>query len=200
MQRCQKVGYVRVSKEEQNPDNQRKQLLDAGVIEDCIFIDKGISGTIPAHQRPAFKAMLEYIRDPDHDVKYLYVYEISRLGRTTLETINVINEIESMGVMVWSLSPAEAFTRNEDKAIRQLLVMILSWVAQRERDNLVERTKAGLDRARASGKRLGRPRIDIDADQVMQMREAGEQWKDIADKMGVPVMTLYRYRKRKGFD
>ena len=72
---------------------------------------------------------------------------ISQTGRTILETINIIAELEKMGVMLQSLSPNESFTRYEDKPIRDILTMVLSWVAQRERDNLVERTKDGLDRA-----------------------------------------------------
>ena len=115
-----------------------------------------------------------------------------------LETINIIEEIEGLGVLVWSLSPNEAFTHSEDKNIRQLLLMVLSWVAQRERDNLVERTKLGLDRARDEGKTLGRPRADIDFAVVEQMRAAGDNWEDIAQHFNVPVMTLYRARKRRG--
>lgn len=195
---CEKVGYVRVSTTDQEPENQRKMLLAAGVVSDCIFIDKGISGTIPARDRQAFKRMLSCIQENPGKVRYLYVYEISRLGRSTLETINIIEEIEKLGVMVWSLSPNEAFTRSEDKSVRQLLLMILSWVAQRERENLVERTKAGLDRARAGGKQLGRPRREIDFQKVKEMREAGKEWQEIAIVFKVPVMTLYRHRKMKG--
>jgi len=198
MFQCEKVGYVRVSTNEQEPENQRRMLLDAGVVSDCIFVDKGISGTVPARERAAFKRMLKYILDNPGQIRYLYVYEISRLGRSTLETINIIEEVEKLGVMVWSLSPNEAFTRSEDKSVRQLLLMILSWVAQRERENLVERTKAGLDRARAEGKQLGRPRVVIDFQKVEEMREAGKEWQEIAKVSQVPVMTLYRHRKRRG--
>jgi len=198
MFQCEKVGYVRVSTNEQEPENQRRMLLEAGVVSDCIFVDKGISGTVPARERAAFKRMLKYIQDNPGQIRYLYVYEISRLGRSTLETINIIEEVEKLGVMVWSLSPNEAFTRSEDKSVRQLLLMILSWVAQRERENLVERTKAGLDRARAEGKQLGRPRIDIDFKKVEEMREEGKDWQEIAKVFHVPVMTLYRHRKRRG--
>lgn len=197
---CDKVGYVRVSTDEQNVDNQKRKLQAEGIPEDCIFIDKGVSGTIPARDRPAFKKLVKHIEEHQGEVKCLMVYEISRLGRTTLETLNTIEYIEGkLGVRVWSLSPNEEFTRQKDPTVRQLLLMLMSWVAQRERDNLVERTKAGLDRARAAGKQLGRPRVEIDGAKVLKMREDGYQWKDIADKMNVPVISLYRYRKRKGW-
>ncbi len=195
---CEKVGYIRVSTEDQNPENQKIQLIDAGIAEDCIFTDKGVSGTKPARERPAFKRLLEFTKKHQNEVKFLYVYELSRLGRTTLETLNIIDEIEKSGIQVWSLSPNEEFSRSEDKACRQLLMMLLSWVAERERANLVERTKAGLDRARAEGKTLGRRRADIDWDTVSKMRDDGKDWDEIAQSLGITNMTLYRHRKRRG--
>lgn len=195
---CEKVGYIRVSTEEQNIENQRIQLINAGVVESCIFTDKGVSGTKPARERPAFKRLLEFTKSHQGEVKYLFVYELSRLGRTTLETLNLIDEIERSGIQVWSLSPNEEFTRSQDAACRQLLLMLLSWVAERERANLVERTKAGLDRARAEGKILGRRRAEIDWDLVSKMRDDGKDWNEIAKKLKITNMTLYRHRKSRG--
>ena len=195
---CGKIGYVRVSTQEQNADNQKMILIESGIPEDCIFVDHGVSGTVPARKRSGFKKVLEYIKD-NKGVKFLYVYELSRLGRTTYETISIIQDLEEAGITVWSLSPNEAFTRSEDKAVRQLLVMILSWVAERERSNLVERTKAGLDRAKAEGKQLGRPRNNIDWDQVEIMRRDGMSWDHISGELKLTPMQLYRRRKQAGY-
>jgi len=195
---CEKVGYIRVSTKDQNPDNQKNILLEAGIPSDCLFIDHGVSGTVPARKRPGFKRLLEFISTHE-GVKFLYVYELSRLGRTTVETINVIQDLEEAGVTVWSLSPNEEFTRSEDKAIRQLMLMIMSWVAERERANLIERTHAGLERAKADGKKLGRPRTDIDWDKVDSMRADGMTWEDVADKLKLTPMQLYRRRKQAGY-
>lgn len=199
MVQCDKIGYVRVSTDEQHPENQKKALIEAGVPPDCIFIDHGVSGTVPARKRPAFQKMMEYINKHPGQVKFLYVFELSRLGRTTLETISTIEEMERTGILVWSLSPQEGFTRSEDKAIRQLLTMILSWVAERERANLIERTKAGLDRARSEGKVLGRPRQDIDWESVTTMRNQGQSWEQIATGIGMTYQQLCRRRKAAGF-
>lgn len=193
-----KIGYVRVSTNEQETDNQTKIIMDQGIPSDFIFIDKGISGTIPADKRPGFQRAMAYIKEHPNEVKFLYVYEISRLGRTTLETLNLIDKLEKSGIIVWSLSPKESFMRTEEKTNRELLLMIMSWVAQRERDNLVNRTKAGLDRARSEGKILGRPRAEIDFDKISNMRVNGHSWEDISKEIGYPVMTLYRARKRRG--
>jgi DNA invertase Pin-like site-specific DNA recombinase len=198
MAKCEKIGYVRVSTQDQNSDNQKNILVSAGIPEDCIFTDHGVSGTVPARKRPGFKKVLQFIKDHP-GVKYLYIYELSRLGRTTYETISIIQDLEEAGITVWSLSPNEAFTRSEDKAVRQLLVMILSWVAERERSNLVERTKAGLDRAKTEGKQLGRPRNEINWPLVETMRKDGYSWEEVAKKLKLTPMQLYRRRKQAGY-
>jgi putative DNA-invertase from lambdoid prophage Rac len=194
----EKIGYTRVSRDDQDPENQIRLLVAEGIPSDFVFVDRGISGTVPAEDRVGFRQAMKFIEEHPGEIKYLYVYEISRLGRTFLETINLISKIEKMGVIVWSLSPNESFMRTSEKSIRELLIAILSWVAQRERENLVERTKAGIDRARAEGKILGRPRADIDFVRLAQMRVEGKSWDEIASEFGYPVMTIYRARKRRG--
>lgn len=193
-----KIGYTRVSTIDQDPDNQIRLITAEGIPSDFIFVDKGVSGTVSAENRPGFQRAMKYLIEHKGEVKFLYVYEISRLGRTTLETVNLIAKLEEMGVMVWSLSPNESFTRQDDPNIRQLLLMIMSWIAQRERDNLVARTKAGVDRARAEGHLLGRPRADIDFEKLRIMRAEGKTWTEISDEIGYPVMTIFRARKRRG--
>lgn len=193
-----KIGYTRVSTIDQDPENQIRLIAAEGIPSDFIFVDKGISGTVSAENRPGFQRAMKYITEHVGEVKFLYVYEISRLGRTTLETVNLIAKMENMGVMVWSISPNESFTRQNDPSVRQLLLMIMSWVAQRERDNLVARTKAGIDRARAEGHLLGRPRADIDFEKLRIMRAEGKSWETISDEIKYPVMTIYRARKRRG--
>lgn len=198
MEIIDKIGYTRVSTKDQDPENQIRMLQAAGIAPDYIFVDKGISGTIPANKRPGFQRMSAFIESHKDEVKYLYVYEISRLGRTMYETIGLIQNLESSGIMVWSLSPTESFMQTSDTSIRGLLIALMAWVAQRERENLIERTKAGLDRAMAEGKLPGRPRVNIDFEVVNRKRIEGLSWVDIADDMGIPVMTLFRARKRKG--
>lgn len=198
MPETDKIGYARVSTNEQDPENQIRVLQNAGIASDFIFVDRGISGTVSADKRPGFKRAIEYIASHKGDVKFLYVVEISRLGRTTMETLNLIHDLETSGTMVWSLSDKESFMRTEERSNRQLLLMIMTWMAERERDNLIRRTKEGLDRARAEGKILGKPRAEIDFEEIERKRIDGVSWEDIAESMGVTVMTLYRARKRRG--
>lgn len=198
MPETDKIGYARVSTNEQDPENQIRVLQNAGIAPDFVFVDRGISGTIAADKRPGFKRAIDYIASHKGDVKFLYVVEISRLGRTTMETLNLIHDLETSGTMVWSLSDKESFMRTEERSNRQLLLMIMTWMAERERDNLIRRTKEGLDRARAEGKILGKPRAEIDFEEIERKRIDGVSWEDIAESMGVTVMTLYRARKRRG--
>ena len=197
MSLCEKVGYIRESKGEQNPEKQKNKLQEAGIPEDRIFYDKGVSGKVPARDRPAFKKLLQFIHHNEEEAKFLYVYELSRMGRNMLDTINMVDEIEKAGVMVWSLSPNEAFTRSEDQSVRQLMLMLMNWVAEHERENLVAGAQAGLDRARAEGNIPGRPRSEIDWTKVEQMREAGAGWKEIAQAFDMSLMGLYKRRKAR---
>ena len=89
--------------------------------------------------------------------------------------------------IVWSLSPNESFTRSEDRAVHQLLMMILSWVSERERANLIERTKAGLDRARAEGKILGHVGILTGRGS----RSCGGRRSDLGEGRGRPGYEQY---------
>jgi len=193
-----KIGYVRISTHDQNVKNQRLLLQKEGIPRDLIFIDQGVSGSIPAKHRPGFRRLMNYITQHPDDVTHLYVVELTRLGRNTLETVTLIEELESRGIAIWSLSPNEAFTRSNDVAVRQLLLMIMSWVAERERANLVERTKVGLERARDDGKFLGRPRRDIDWAVVEVLRDDGLSWKEVSEAIDMSVAQLYRRRAAAG--
>lgn len=198
MRFASRIGYVRVSTYEQNVKNQTMLLRKEGIPNDLIFVDYGVSGSTPAKHRPGFRNLMRYIVQRDGGVTHLYVVELSRLGRNTLETVTLIEELEKSGIAVWSLSPNEAFTRNDDQAVRQLLLMIMSWVAERERAHLVERTRIGLKRARDEGKALGRPRRILDWAIIEELRNDGLSWREIADAMKLSNAQLYRRRAAAG--
>lgn len=191
-----KIGYVRTSTSDQNPENQIRLLMDEGVPEACIFVDHGVSGTVPVERRPGYSRMEEFIES--HAVKTLYVFEISRLGRSFIDTLMRVIELEEKGIQVWSLSPAESWTRIESKSLRDLMLMIFSWVAERERENLSERTKAGLARARAEGKQLGRPNREIPWKTVEKYRKKDISISAISRILDIPYSTLYQKYQERG--
>jgi DNA invertase Pin-like site-specific DNA recombinase len=184
-----KAGYVRVSREDQHPENQIKLLEKEGVPRENIFVDM-LSGITAMQDRPGYSAMLTFLSDKDDVI--LYVFEISRIGRSFIDTLTTVNLLERAGVRVWSLFPAESWSRIEDRKLRDLMLSIFSWVADRERESLIERTKLGLDRARAEGTNLGRPVRKIPRRQVKELRDKKISLAAISRILDIPYSTLRR--------
>ena len=142
-------GYGRVSTVEQTADNQRMEIERAGYAVEYWFADT-VSGKAHAAQRKQFGDMLTKLRKRDTVV----VSKLDRLGRDAsdvLATIKALAAIEAE-VIVLQLGKVD-LTSTAGK----LLVTMLAAVAEMERDLIVERTQAGLARAKAEGKTLGRP-------------------------------------------
>src|ERR671939_245739 len=127
------------------------------------FEDSAISGKIPAVKRNGFQAMLEIIMSEPIDA--VLIYELSRVGRTFWDTLDAIKAIEEYAPLI-SCSSRESFLQTTEPSIRKLMIGILSWVAEREREMLVQRTKDGMARAKEAGKGIGRPRKKLDKDNL----------------------------------
>ena len=193
-----KCGYVRVSREDQNPENQIQLLEKEGVPLENIFVDK-ISGVSNARDRPGFIALTEFIEAYRNEFEFtVYVFEISRIGRSFLETLNLVTMWEERGIRVWSLSPAESWSRIEDRKLRDLMLSIFSWVADRERESLIERTKLGLERAKAEGKVLGRPVRKLPTSRIKELRDKKISLAAISRIIDIPYSTLRRNYKDGG--
>jgi putative DNA-invertase from lambdoid prophage Rac len=191
-----KIGYVRVSREDQNVDNQIKVLLAEGLPRESIYVDH-VSGISTMEEREGFARMMQFIKDHVGEPITLYVFEISRLGRSFLDTLNMVRTLEVSDVRVWSLSPAESWSRIDDKKLRDLMLSIFSWVADRERENLIERTKLGLARAKAEGIILGRPKRVIPWKRVTELQEKDISLAAISRILDIPYTTLYRHNYQR---
>jgi DNA invertase Pin-like site-specific DNA recombinase len=145
-------GYGRVSTGTQTTDNQRLELQQAGyqIEPDFWFADEGISGKVASSQRPAFKAMFAQIRKDET----LVVSKLDRLGRDSIDVLQTVRRLSERGIRVVVLQLGNT---DLTAPAGKLLLSMLAAVAEMERDLLVERTQAGLARAKAEGKRLGRP-------------------------------------------
>jgi DNA invertase Pin-like site-specific DNA recombinase len=145
-------GYGRVSTGQQTAENQRLELQKAGyaIDDDYWYADESVSGNVAASQRPAFKRMLAQIRKGET----LVVAKLDRLGRDAIDVLQTVRQLGERGikVIVHQLGSTD-LTSSAGK----LLLTMLAAVAEMERDLLIERTQAGLARARAEGKVLGRP-------------------------------------------
>jgi putative DNA-invertase from lambdoid prophage Rac len=143
-------GYGRVSTQEQTTDNQRMEIERAGYSIEYWFADDGVSGAVLAAQRPQFREMLGKIRSGES----LVVTKIDRLGRDAVDIQQTVKHLKSLGVRVFVTQLGATDLTNP--AGKMLLAMLAAF-AEMERDLIIERTQAGLARARAEGVRLGRP-------------------------------------------
>jgi len=147
---------MRVSKndESQSPENQRSPLErmaeSLGLIIVNTYVDLASGGS---SNRPQFQQMLKDARDRKFDI--ILVWSLDRFSREGMNcTLNYLSKLEEYNVGLKSLQ--ESWLDTSDKGLGQLLIAIFSWVARQERERISERTKAGLQRAKANGKILGR--------------------------------------------
>src|SRR5438552_415523 len=144
--------YARVSTFDQEPENQLAELRRYAAAREWSIaehVDRGISGT--KDRRPALDALLTDARRRRFDV--LVVWRLDRLGRNLRHLIVLLEELSALGVAFVSLNEGIDATTPAGK----LQMHILGGIAEFERARIAERFKAGLQRARAQGTRLGRP-------------------------------------------
>ncbi len=180
--------YIRVSTDKQTTENQvaeLRQLAAARNLEPIIYEEVESA----AKARPVLDRMLTDARAGK--VRAILVWALDRLHRSMVGSIQTVLECDRLGVSVVSLREPWLDTAGP---VRPLLIAIFGWVAEQERTRLIERTKAGLARARAQGKRLGRPA----ASQVLLHAAAervcrGEPARAVARQAGLSERTLRRF-------
>lgn len=182
-----KIGYARVSTQDQNLDRQLDNLTAAGC--ERIFNEK-MTGT--RSDRPELKTMLLTLRPGD----VLVVDSFSRLSRSTKDLLDMVEKLNKMGVYLVSLKE----NLDTTTATGKMMLTMLSALSQFERDIIAERTVDGLKAARARGRSGGRPRSGSEKDraQAVALYEANVMTnKEMADKFGVSVSTLNRWIREK---
>lgn len=182
-----KIGYARVSTQEQNLDRQIDNLTAAGC--ERIYKEK-ITGT--KADRPEFRTMLDVLRPGD----ILVTDSFSRLSRSTKDLLDLVERLNNSGVHLVSLKE----NLDTTTATGKMMLTMLSALSQFERDLIAERTIDGLKAARARGRKGGRPTVGNDKvkAQALAMYEANVMTnKEIAEKCGVSTATLSRWIKEK---
>lgn len=180
-----KIGYARVSTQDQNLDRQLDSLEAAGC--ERIFNEK-MTGT--RSDRPELRTMLLSLRKGDTVV----VESFSRLSRSTKDLLALVDKLTNMGVNIVSLKEELDTTT----ATGKMMLTMLSALSQFERDLIAERTKDGLKAARARGRHGGRPRVGTEKDkqQAIAMYRANVMSNtEIAEKFGISRATLGRWIK-----
>lgn len=177
------VGYARVSTQDQKPALQLDALKAVGC--EKVFVEKA-SGA--QRERPEMKAALDYMRAGDT----LVVWKLDRLARSMKQLIETVEMLEGQGIGFRSLTEAIDTTTAGGK----LVFHIFGALAEFERSIIRERTRAGLDAAKARGRRGGRPpkltEKDLTAARAM-LAEASITVEDVAKRLGVSPATLYRH-------
>ena len=186
-------GYIRVSSNDQNEDRQLIALSGLGISKDCMMIDKQSGKDF---NRPAYQRLLKKMRPGD----LLYVLSIDRLGRNYEEIQNQWRLLtKEIGVDICVIDMPLLDTRNGKDLmgtfIADLVLQILSFVAQNERENIRRRQAEGIAAAKAKGIRFGRPEIstpDNFALVVSEWKEKRILFSEALQRSGLSEATFYR--------
>ena len=183
-------AYCRVSTLEQTLENQRREIQAAGFrIKKHRLMEESISGSVAATERPGFARLLDRL-EPD-DV--LVVTKLDRLGRNAMDIRKTVEHLETLGVRIHCLALGGV---DLTSSAGKMTMQVISAVAEFERDLLIERTQAGIARAKAEGKRFGRPpSLNKEQQQAVCLRiKNGETISAIARQFNTTRQTILHVR------
>lgn len=190
-------GYVRVSTREQNEDRQIIALNERNVPAKNIFIDKQSGKDF---ERPMYKRMLKKLRQDD----LIYVKSIDRLGRNyedILEQWRILTKEKKVDIVVLDMELLDT-RRGKDLMgtfLSDIVLQVLSFVAENERKNIRQRQKEGIEAARLRGVRFGRPEHQVpdDFEQICYRWKSGEIiGREAAQLCDMPLTTFYGRAKK----
>lgn len=187
-------AYCRVSTSDQTTDNQAQEIEAAGFhVEAQRIVTETVSGSTPASERKGFSRLLDRLERGD----VLVVTKLDRLGRSAMDVRATVDRLSANGIKVHCLalggidlaSPAGRMTMG-----------VISAVAEFEKDLLIERTRAGLIRAKAAGKVLGRRSSLTDSDKaaILSRRTQGASLGLLAKEYNVSRSAIQRVEKGSG--
>jgi DNA invertase Pin-like site-specific DNA recombinase len=182
--------YLRVSTDRQDNDNQRpevEQLVRSRGAELVAVYEEKVSGT--ARVRPAFDRMMLDARAGQLDM--VAVWAMDRFGRSLVGNLGAVLELDRLNVQLVSVREPWLDTGGP---VRSLLVAIFSWVAEQEAVVRRERTRAGLDKARRKGTKLGRPPTSfLRLAAAAKAKREGKSVREACKAAGVSQAALYRW-------
>ncbi|PVM71275.1 recombinase family protein [Caulobacter radicis] len=184
-------AYCRVSTSDQSVENQAQEIATAGFhVEPQRVVTETVSGSVAASERKGFSRLLDRLEAGD----VLIVTKLDRLGRSALDVRTTVDRLAAAGIRVHCLALGGMDLAS---AAGRMTMGVISAVAEFERDLLIERTRAGLERARAEGTRLGRkPKLkDEDKKLVLAKRAAGTSLGSLANEFNVSRSAIQRIEK-----
>ena len=187
-------AYCRVSTIEQTTDNQAGEIEAAGfAVDPKRVITETVSGSTAARERTEFAKLMDRLEDGD----VLIVTKLDRLGRNAMDVRSTVDALAGAGVRVHCLALGGA---DLTSSAGKLTMGVINAVAEFERDLIVERTQAGLKRAKAAGKVLGRRSVLDGPTQaiIRERRLAGVSLGVLVKERGVSRAAIQRVEKRGG--
>ena len=148
------------------------------------YVDQGISGA--KEHRPELDRLMADAHQRKFDA--VVVWKFDRFARSVSHLLRALETFRILGVEFVSLSEQVDTSTPTGK----MVFTVLGAVGELERSLIVERVRAGLRNARARGKRLGRPRVPVDASKVVRLRAQGESWAAISQGLGIGKGTAQR--------
>lgn len=190
--------YLRVSTDGQTTENQQKELNHLASLEGWenveVFQDEGLSGSLGRDSRPGFNELLHRASRGHFDI--VAAWSLDRLGREPKDVFELTAIAEKKGFTIY----LHKDRIDTGTASGELFFTIMAGMAKFERRRLQERIKAGLERAKAQGKILGRP-VKVVSDTKQRIRELkaeGKTVREIAAEVGVGIGTVARALKDAG--
>lgn len=185
-------AYCRVSTADQTTDNQVREIEGSGFKVDAKrVIAETVSGSVAAMERKGFARLVDRLEAGD----VLIVTKLDRLGRNAMDVRSTVDKLAADGVRVHCLALGGV---DLTSAAGRMTMGVIAAVAEFERDLLIERTQAGLSRAKAAGKALGRPQSLTKGQQeeIIAARSGGASLGVLAAKYGVSRAAIQRVEKR----
>lgn len=179
--------YCRVSTSNQFTANQVQEVKAAGFdVQTGRVIEEVISGSIAASERQGFQKLLDRMETGD----VLIVTKLDRLGRNAMDVRQTVEHLAGVGIRVHCLALGGV---DLTSPAGKMTMQVLSAVAEFERDLLVERTQQGLIRAKAEGKKLGRPIATQTTNNVQRLKKQGLIQTQVASELGIGIATVKRH-------
>ena len=181
-------AYCRVSTTDQTTQNQSMEIKAAGfAIESRRLIEESISGSVAAKERAGFMKLIDRMEPGD----VLVVTKLDRLGRNAMDVRATVEQLESSGIRVHCLALGGV---DLTSPAGKMTMQVIAAVAEFERDLLIERTRSGVVRAKASGKRLGRPPSlnDVERQLIFDRLSSGDGVSALAREFKTTRQTIIR--------
>lgn len=184
-------AYLRVSKDDQTTENQRKMIADAGFAVDTYHSEDGVSGSMAAEDRPTFSAMSKQLQAGDTVVCTM----VDRLGRSASDVLATVESFKHRNIRIRIM---QFDGIDLTSSMGKMVLTMLAACAEFERNLIVERTVAGLARTKAQGTMLGSP-LKVEPSTLEGMitdRAKGMMLKHISEKWGVALSSCDRLIKK----